>query len=36
VWAVVGGVAGPKTGWRTYRHTAVSSAKPSTTTTTSG
>lgn len=33
VWAVVDGVAGPKTGWRTYRHTTVSSSKTSTSTT---
>ena len=30
---VVDGVAGPKTGWRTYRHTTVSGSKTSTSTT---
>ena len=33
VWAVIGGVAGSKTGWRTYRHTIVSRTTSSTVTT---
>jgi hypothetical protein len=34
VWAVVDGVAGPKSGWRTYKPAVATTAKPSTTTTT--
>lgn len=34
VWAVVDDVAGPKSGWRTYRHTPVAAPKPSTPSTT--